>query len=64
MLFSSYAAFVDRTLTRHDDIFERMGLDRDDIKDLKNDLHMLEDAYKEGREDETKGSSLSEDEEF
>lgn len=41
-----------------------MGLDRDDIKDLKNDLHMLEDAYKEGREDETKGSSLSEDEEF
>ena len=64
MLFSSYAAFADRTLSRHGDIFERMGLDRDDIKDLKNDLHMLEDAYREGREDGTNGSSLSEDEEF
>ncbi len=64
-LFAAYATFADVALIRHGDIFERMGLDRDDIKGLRDDLRVLEDAYKENREDGIDGeSALGEDEEY
>ncbi|KAJ3476453.1 hypothetical protein NLI96_g11147 [Meripilus lineatus] len=65
-MFSLYADFVETVLHKNGDVTERMGLDRDDIRILMNDLRILEDTYKEGN-DAGSGvaySSFGEDEEF
>ncbi len=48
-LFSSFASFTDSCLRRHSDIVAKMGLERDDVQQLKDELQTLEDVYQEDK---------------
>ena len=45
-MFSAYANFVDTCMRRNADLLARLNLERDEAKDLRDDLWALEDAYK------------------
>ena len=49
-LFSSYGKFVEICARRHTDIAEKLGLEQDELRELRNELWALEDEYK-GDED-------------
>lgn len=41
-----YAKFVAVCESRHTDVTTRLGLEQDDVRDLKEELWALEDAYR------------------
>lgn len=45
-LFAMYAKFVAVCESRHTDVTTRLGLEQDDVRDLKEELWALEDAYR------------------
>lgn len=64
-LFQSYATIVGNCLGRHADVVQRMGLEPDDIRELREELWALEDAYKdESAEDGLDEAKMGEDEDF
>ena len=64
-LFGAYASVVKDCLGRHADVVTRMGLEADDVKELRDTLWALEDAYKGDEEDvPDDAGDLGEDEEF
>ncbi|PSR73009.1 hypothetical protein PHLCEN_2v11113 [Hermanssonia centrifuga] len=46
-LFASYASLAEDCMHRHTDVIDKMGLEKDDIRQLKEDLWALEDGYKD-----------------
>ncbi|CAL1697854.1 unnamed protein product [Somion occarium] len=48
ILFSRYASQVDECIKRRRDMIQRMGLEIDDVKSLRDELWVLEDEFKGG----------------
>ncbi|KIP06639.1 hypothetical protein PHLGIDRAFT_24463 [Phlebiopsis gigantea 11061_1 CR5-6] len=63
-LFGAYASVVKDCLGRHADVVNRMGLEADDIKELRDTLWALEDAYQSEEGIPSESEELGEDEEF
>ena len=64
-LFGTYASVVKDCLGKHADVVARMGLEVDDVKELRDSLWVLEDAYRGDEEDfMSDEDTLGEDEEF
>lgn len=49
-LFSVFGSFTDACLRRHSDVVSKMGLERDDVQQLRDELLTLEDVYKEDKD--------------
>lgn len=64
-VFGAYASVVKDCLGRHADVVARMGLEADDVKELRDALWALEDAYR-GDEDDLldDADDAGEDEEY
>lgn len=60
-LFSSYAAFVGSCADRHADVAEKLGMERDEVRELRDILWALEDAYKVDEENDNVGMEADED---
>ncbi|KAI0072181.1 tubulin nucleotide-binding domain-like protein [Panus rudis PR-1116 ss-1] len=45
-LFSSYASSLDSALKRHTDVLERMRLEVDDVREVRDALWVIEDAFR------------------
>lgn len=64
-MFAAYASLANDCLTKHADVVSRMGLETDDVKELRETMWSLEDKY---RDDEgvvgSDDGGLGEDEEF
>ena len=64
-LFGAYASVAQDCLGRHADVVARMGLEADDVKELRDTLWALEDAYQGDEEGiPSESEELGEDEEF
>ena len=63
-LFRTYASVAGDCLGRNADIVVRMGLEPDDIKELRDILWSLEDTYKDEEDESDDVEDLGEDEEF
>ncbi|KAJ3557958.1 hypothetical protein NM688_g1196 [Phlebia brevispora] len=52
-LFAAFSSLADDCLRRHTDVVDKLGLERDDVRQLRDELQALEDIYKvdEGLED-------------
>ena len=60
-LFASYGALAKACLGQHRDVVTRMGLEADDVKELRDEMWALEDAYRV--EEEAGDEEMGEDEE-
>lgn len=58
--FGGYGALAQACLGRHRDVAVRMGLEDDDVRELRDSMWELEDAYR--GEDSTDSAGMSEDE--
>ena len=67
-MFSAYASLANDCLTKHADVVGRMGLEIDEIKELRETMWSLEDNYKDdekvGGVHDDDDASLGEDEQF
>ncbi|KAI0339177.1 tubulin nucleotide-binding domain-like protein [Trametopsis cervina] len=67
-IFAAYGAFANDCLTKHSDVVTRMGVEADEIKELRENMWNLEDSYKQDDEYEFDNMSddagLGEDEEY
>jgi hypothetical protein len=63
-IFGMYGAVAEDCLGRHADVVRRMGLEMDDIRELRDTLWALEDAYREEDDDAMGDEILGEDEEY
>ena len=64
-MFGAYGALAKDCLGRHADVVARMGLETDDIRELRDTLWALEDAYRADDENAlSEKDVLGEDEEF
>ena len=50
-LFSAFASLADDCLRRHGDVISKMGLERDDVRQLQDELRTMEDVYKDDDDD-------------
>lgn len=51
MLFAQYAKLADDCTKQHAHVVQQMGLEMDDVKELRDTLRVLEDGYR-GDDDE------------
>jgi hypothetical protein len=65
-IFKAYGALAKSCLTRHSDLIARMGLEKDEVKELRETMFMLEDAYRNEDLDgfDSDVDELGEDEEY
>lgn len=63
--FSAYASLVVDCLGKHAAVVSRMGLETDDIRELRDNLWTLADGYEDVAEEDILGSDgLGQDEEY
>lgn len=63
-MFNAYALLAEDCLKKHADVAVRMGVEMDEIRELRDTMWALEDAYKLDSYDEgLPDDSLGEDEE-
>ncbi|KAI0684692.1 tubulin domain-containing protein [Cytidiella melzeri] len=67
-IFAAYGALANDCLTKHADVISRMGVELDDVKELREGMWVLEDGYKQdahdGNDSGSDGGNLGEDEEY
>lgn len=60
-IFARYATLVEDAIKRHTDVTSQMGLEADELKELRDDLWAICDAFPEGEVEQD--VDLGEDEE-
>ena len=62
--FKAYGSLASECLTKYPDVIARMGVEPDEIKELKESMWTLEDAYKNDDDWTMSDDIMGEDEEF